>query len=262
MTRAYPVLTLATLLLCACGGSALALDDNEGVSSDISSRDIAIQSNFTGARIVVFGAVENSKQDAPEAGVYDVAVVIRGPDKTFVTRRKERILGIWINRATATFENIPGFYAILSTRPLEEIAKPSTLKGLGIGFESLDLVPRGHDELRPEDREFRDALIRVKKREGLYLEASVGVAFISPSLFRATLDLPASVPVGEYAADVFLFRDGKLLGLNRSKLRIHKVGFERFVYALAFDQPLAYGLIAVIAAVAAGLIASAVFRRD
>ncbi len=269
MTSSHRFIPLA-LVLCTClAGSAMAQDKPaaessvpEAISSDLSSRDIAIQSNFTGARLVVFGTVEHSKQDASESGIYDIAVVVRGPDKTLVTRRKERTFGIWINRTTATFNNIPGFYGVLSTRPLDEIAKPTTLNGLGIGFESLNLIPAGETEKLPEHKEFRDALVRVKKREGVYLEENVGVAFISPSLFRATLDLPASVPVGDYKTTVYLFRDGKLLGLNSSELRIHKVGFERFVYALAFDQPLIYGILAVLAAVASGLIASMIFKKD
>lgn len=259
-----------SLVLCACvAGPAMAQDKpvadtspQEAISSDLSSRNISIQSNFTGARLVVFGTVEHSKQDASESGIYDIAVVVRGPDKTFVTRRKERTFGIWINRTTATFNNIPGFYGVLSTRPLDEIAKPSTLNGLGIGFDSLDLIPVGETKKLPEHKEFRDALVRVKKREGVYFEQGVGVVFISPSLFRATFDLPAGVPVGDYKTTVHLFRDGKLLGLNSSELRIQKVGFERFVYALAFDQPLIYGILAVLAAIASGLIASMVFRKD
>lgn len=258
-TRLLALFGLVLLTVASAGAQDL---PPEGISSDLSSRDIAIQSDFTGARLVIFGTVENSRQPASESGVYDVAVVVKGPDATLVTRRKERTLGIWINRETATFENIPGFYAVFSTRPLDEIAKATTLSGLGIGFDSLNLIPKGEKEKRPEHKEFRDALVRVKKREGLYIEEGVGVTFISPSLFRATLDMPASVPVGEFKTTVYLFRDGKLLGLNSSDLNIHKVGFERWVYSLAFDYPLLYGILAVLAAVASGLIASAVFRKD
>ena len=87
------------------------------------------------------------------------------------------------------------------------------------------------------------------------------VGFIGRSLFRGSIDLPVNVPIGRYATQVYLFRDGKLLSQSQSSLQVHKVGFERVVYMLAFRYPLAYGLLAVLMAVAAGLLAYSAFRR-
>ena len=70
-----------------------------------------------------------------------------------------------------------------------------------------------------------------------------------------------NVPIGRYTTQVFLFRDGKLLSQSQSSLQVHKVGFERVVYMLAFSYPLAYGLLAVLMATSAGLLAYAAFRR-
>lgn len=237
----------------------------EALEADISAREVAIKASFTGARIVVFGTIENSQQTGPESGLYDIAVVIRGPEERMVARRKARVAGIWVNRDSIPFDKVPGFYAVLTTRPLEEVARPEILRTLGIGYRSLPFIPKdaaarddGSDPARP----FQDAVIRLMQQDNLYLKDEYGVVFIGRSLFRATLDLPANVPVGDFAADVFLFRDGKLLSQNRSKLNIHKEGFERIVYRAAFDYPLVYGIIAVILAVAAGLLASAVFRNS
>jgi uncharacterized protein (TIGR02186 family) len=104
--------------------------------------------------------------------------------------------------------------------------------------------------------------VRIKQREGLYIYNPEGVVFVGRNLFRATVDLPANVPVGKYATDVYLLREGDVLSHNRSQLTIDKQGFERFVFSAAFDYPLLYGIIAVIIAVCAGLLASALTRRD
>lgn len=235
------------------------LQAQESVETDISSRKIAIESNFTGASIVVFGSISNSRQDRPDAGLYDLAVVVRGPEKPVVVRRKSRILGIWINDVSRPYQNIPGFYAVLSTRPLNEIADKDVLNKYGIGFPSLVLERTEAGEVSDP---FRDAVIRIRANEGLFLRDEKGVKFIGKSLFRATVDLPATVPVGEYWADVFVFSNGKLLSNNSTTLQIDKQGFERLVYEMAFTQPLLYGLVAVAAAIIAGLLASAVFRKD
>lgn len=244
--------------------SALAAP-TEQIESDISSRNIAIESNFTGHRIVIFGTIENSKQSDFEPGLYDVVVVIRGPRERVVVRRKTRIAGIWVNRNSQTFANAPGYYAILTGREIETIAKPAILDAFGLGFPYIPFRPIGYDlpaKVTGELAEFREAVIRLKQREGLYVYDPEGVVFVGRNLFRATVDLPANVPVGRYATDVYLLREGEVLSHNRSQLKISKEGFERFVYSAAFDYPLLYGIVAVIIAMMAGLLASAMTRRD
>jgi len=235
----------------------------EDIQSDLSARDIKIESNFTGAEIVVFGTVENGRTSRA-AGTYDVVVVIQGPDEAIVSRRKERTLGLWMNRESQTFDQVPGFYAVLSNRPLNEIAKPETLERHDIGFDSMLQSPATTPASVPagDVRAFRDAVIRIMQDEGLYVVDGRGVTFISKSLFRATINLPADVPDGGYLANVYLFRDGKLLSLNQSQLSITKAGFERLIYSTAFDYPLLYGILAVLVAVVVGLFVSTVLRRE
>lgn len=262
--RAY----LTALRLIALSWIALvtpAAASEEQIESDISSRDIAIESNFTGRQIVVFGTIENSQQSEFEPGLYDLVVVIRGPRETIVARRKSRIAGIWINRDSQTFATVPGFYAVLSDRPLRDIANEAVLKAFELGFENLDLRLLDSAETKPGDAElaaYRAAIIRIKQSEGLYYYNPKGVTFVGRNLFRATIDLPSNVPVGLYASDVYLLREKEVLSHNRSQLKIGKQGFERFVFSAAFDYPVLYGIIAVIIAIAAGLLASALSRRD
>lgn len=252
-------LLIAIAVFWSADTAAVAQKSDEAVETDISSREIKIESNFTGASIVVFGSIVNSRQKSPEDGYYDLAVVVRGPEKPILTRRKSRVFGIWINTLSRPYQNVPGYYAILSTRPLDDVAKPEILKKYGIGFDGL-LVER--DETGDIEDPFRDAIIRINQKEGLYRKNEFGAAFIGKSLFRATATLPANVPVGEYWADVFVFSNGTLLSHSSSSLNIHKEGFERVVYNMAFDNPLLYGIVAVVAAVLAGLLASAAFRKD
>lgn len=256
---------LASLWLLFTGSLAIAAPDTEEIESDISSRDIAIESNFTGQQIVIFGTIEHSKQSASEPGLYDVVVAIRGPKESIVARRKSQVAGIWINRDSYTFANAPGFYAVLSTRLLGDVANETVRNAYGLGFQSLDLRPIDTSKATPGDleiTEFRKAVVRIKQKEGLYHYNPQGVIFVGRNLFRATIDLPSNVPVGTYASDVYLVRENKVLSHNRSQLTIDKQGFERFVFSAAFEYPLLYGIIAVIIAVSAGLLASALTRRD
>jgi uncharacterized protein (TIGR02186 family) len=230
----------------------------ERVRSDVSTREVEIQSNFTGIEIVVFGAIDNARTspDAP----YDVIAVIRGPTENFVVRRKQRLAGVWLNGRSKTFYDVPSFYAVLSTRPLRAIATETVLKSLNIGYEGLDLDRgKGGSE---SDELFSQALIRLKQGRHLFQDDDDGITFVGQSLFRGTVDLPVNVPIGLYTTQVYLFRSGKLLSEDDNTLQVQKVGFERLVYSLAYRHRILYGLAAVILALVMGLLAWALFRRE
>jgi uncharacterized protein (TIGR02186 family) len=253
---------LAAALPLALGLPAVAAEEPrpEQVQSDISMREISIQSNFTGVEIVLFGSIDFTKAPSPDEGAYDVIMVIRGPDRPLVVRRKERIAGLWMNGASKSFPSVPGFYAVLASRPFRAIASEETLKPLGIGFANLDFGKTTEGEAA--DDGFRASLIRLQQERRLFQESDDAISFIGRSLFRSSVDLPVNVPIGRYTTQVFLFRDGKLLSQSQSSLHVHKVGFERVVYMLAYRYPLTYGLLAVLIAMSAGLLGWTAFRRE
>ena len=248
-------------LLLSVGLTAAAEEQRpEVVQSDISMREISIQSNFTGVEIVLFGSIDFSKAPAPDEKPYDVIMVVRGPDRPLVVRRKERIAGLWMNGDSKTFSAVPDFYAVLASRPFRAIASEETLKPLGIGFANLDYGKTVEGD--NTDDGFRANLIRLQQERRLFQESDDAIGFIGRSLFRGSVDLPVNVPIGRYTTQVFLFRDGKLLSQSQSSLQVHKVGLERVVYMLAYRYPLTYGLLAVLIAMSAGLLAWTAFRRE
>lgn len=239
-------------------------EQRESIEADVSTRSVAVTSAFTGIEVVVFGTVNNSRQESAEHGLYDVVVIVEGAPAPLVARRKSKIAGIWINTRSVRFASLPTFYGIVSTRPVEEIASPEVLAAHQIGLEHVRLTPAGHRAgIPPEElADFKAAVLRLKQRERLYVRDEYGVIFIGRSLFRSSIDLPANVPVGQLTARVYLFRDGQLLSAYTARFNMAREGIERILYDLAYRAPLAYGVFAVLVAVAAGLIASAVFRRS
>ncbi len=233
------------------------------VVADLSTHTVAIKADFAGTRVMLFGALVGSREESKTRP--DLIVVVRGPSRVFKMHRKRRVGPIWINSDERIFRAAPGYYALLSSRPLAEIAPADKLQKRGIGFGALKahLLATGEGfKSLEETNEYADALVRLLRRKGLYRTNDEGVRFTGRYLFRATFDLPANVPLGEYEADVYLWRDGRLLGKFSSALEIEKRGFERFVYEVAHKRPLFYGVAAVIIAIAAGFAAAAVFRKD
>ena len=181
-----------------------------------------------------------------------------------MARRKNNVAGLWLNTSSATFDLVPSYYAIASTRPIDEITTEEFRATHGIGFQHLrfDAGLRPGQALSTEDlKDFREAIVRLKQKQGLYVQDHLRVAFIGRSLFRATIELPANVTVGPFETRVYLFREEKLL----SQYTIASTSSARASSSTCTPSrsaiPRFYGFMTVAVAVAAGLIASTVFRR-
>ena len=174
------------------------------------------------------------------------------------------MLGIWANAASRTFVNVPSYLHVLANRPFDQIANTDTLRRLQIGLDYFQLPqqigPDVADTVR--DDPFRVNFIRLKTEHQLYGQRPNGVTFLTPTLFRAEIRLPAEAPFGNYDADVKLFAGGNMIVRVNSAFEVVKVGFEQFVASAARDYGLLYGIATVMMALATGWFASVVFRRD
>lgn len=236
--------------------------------TDLSEHQVRIRSNFTGTQILLFGAIEVNTANERSLD-HDVVVVVTGPSRAVTVRRKDRVAGIWINTESITFPNVPGYYAVASSRPLEVTAEVPVLQREQIGIDNVNFgtpLVQGIDGSRQilsvdDEKNFIKALVRNKRREKLYSSDPGGIIFLGQTLFRATVEIPANVPVGLYTATVFLIADGQVVDAISSPLYIDKSGLERFLYRFAHNDALLYGIIAVFGAALAGWLGSAVLRQ-
>lgn len=252
--RPWPLaLAVCGLLLLWPPSLLRAQEESERLAADISDHLIAITTAFVGTTVVLFGITTAGN---------DVAVTVIGPRPDEVVRRKSRVAGIWMNTDELTFRNVPAFYAVASNRPLDQIATADVRARHELGLEYLRLDPvdaQGRDI--GEITAFRDALIRNKQRQGLYVAEAGVVRFISPQLFRASIAFPANVAPGIYQVQVYELQDGQVSDAQRSTLVISKVGLEADLFDFAQHQPALYGLLAIVLAVVSGWLAGVIFRR-
>ncbi len=223
----------------------------EGVVADLTSHLIAITTGFTGASVVLFGAT-----DSPG----DVVVAVRGPEREMTVRRKSRVAGIWINTQEVTFANVPSFYAMAASRPIDEILSPPAAALYRLGVANLKLEAQTPAPSVVVDM-FRTALERTQRQAGLFVERRGKVDFLGERLFRTTIAFPANVPTGTYLVEVFLVRDKDVVSGQTTPLVVSKVGVDAAVSEFSSRQPGFYGVIAVLTAVMAGWLASLPFRR-
>jgi uncharacterized protein (TIGR02186 family) len=229
----------------------------------VSNHRVTVTPNYSGEELVLFGSVEKDANTPPNRN-YDLVVTVFGPRADMVTRRKERKFGIWINTDSRQFLQVPTYLAIFSNRPIDAIASPEVQRRQQLGMNNVVLTQRvGTDyaDVVPTDP-FRTAFIRLRSQHGLYRESSSAVTFLTPTLFRSGIPLPAEVPIGTYTVDIKLFADGQLVTRAETAFEIVKVGFEQFVANTARQNGFAYGLATVAMALMTGWMASIVFRKD
>lgn len=264
MTRRHLARTALVACLLFASGNGRAEDAPAGPETfeiGLSSDSISVGTNFGGARLVVFGALDNADTRVLRQGRYDIVVVLEGPKSSVVVREKNRVFGIWINRRAEPFRDVPISYALTATRPLRDIAPTTLLRQLSLGADNLSFgQPAGTDDANRAAS--ARALLRLKNANGLYTESVGAVEFVSPTLFRATLALPADLPVGRHVAKAFLFRQGIYLREREEDLWVLKTGFENRISNLAVRHGLFYGFAAVALAVLTGWFGRIAFKRD
>jgi len=229
----------------------------------VSNHRVTITPNYAGEELVLFGSVERDDVAAPPAP-YDLVVTVSGPPADFVTRRKEREFGIWANADSRQFLQVPSYLAIFANRPFDAITSDDQQRRLKLGLDHIVLTQRvGTDyaDVVATDP-FRRAFIRLRTEHGLYRQNTAAVTLLTPTLFRATIPLPAEVPTGDYDVDIKLLSRGAFVASASTTFEVVKVGFEQFVATSARQRALLYGLTIVAMALTTGWLASVVFRRD
>ncbi len=235
----------------------------EAFEIGLSTEEIVIASDFSGARLVIFGVLDNADARVLRQGGYDIVVALEGPVMPIVVREKERTLGLWINRGSQRFDTVPASYSLAATRRLADIAAPALLSQLSVGVDSLQMSRRAAGRSATPNRdEYATAVRRIRTSRGLFRESFGTVEFVSATLFRAELQLPAALPVGRHVARAFLFRQGVFLRERTDTLWVVKSGFETSVSDLARTQGTLFGVGAVALAIVTGWLGRVMFRRD
>lgn len=234
----------------------------ERLTVSLSTHRVQIESNYTGAQLVVFGVIERDGQSVGRPGGFDVVVTVRGPRETLTVRRKESVGPVWINRAQRKFATVPAVLAVFASRALDDVAGLAIRRRLRLGLEGIVSAPDFTAEIGEADDPFRQALVRLKRRDGLWSEDGRGVTFVTADVFRVPLPLPGIAPPGNYDIELVVLSQGVPVGRAESGFEVVKVGFEEQVTTASRDRALPYGLGIAGLSLMFGWLASVIFRRD
>ena len=244
--------------LALCLMLALPAAAQEVIVAGLSQNRVSITADFDGSEILIYGAVKR-EAPPPEGGPIEVIVTVEGPSTPVAVRRKARVAGIWVNTASVRIDSAPSFYAVASTGPLRHILSDTDNLRHGITIERV-IRAIGISAEADRSGEFVEALMRVRTEEGRYRTLEGKVELTEDTLFRTDIVLPSNLTEGEYKVRLFLLRDKRVIASQERVIGVRKEGLERFLFNLAQERPLIYGLLSLVLAAVAGWGASAAFR--
>lgn len=254
MRRFLPLVLLLALSPAAMAQEGLPVVPyaNSGIIADVSQRNIAVTTGFSGATTTLFGAL-------PEEG--DVIVVVSGPLDKVVVRRKERFFGVWLNRNSVTFDRVPGFYWVGGSRRLPDIVNEDWMKANRVGTEHQRFTISDYTSFSAINQ-FRDELIHLRQQGGLYSVTPSEVVIMGGRLYRADVHIPAYAPTGNYTVTTYLFRRGEVLDVQQTPLSLRKEGAMDDLSHIAQSNSLIYAMLAVSMALLTGWSSAVLMRRS
>ncbi|MBT4922152.1 MAG: TIGR02186 family protein [Rickettsiales bacterium] len=242
---------LSNLIIISClliSNSAIA---NQAVFTALSDDTININANFKGKNILLFGAKN-------EPG--EIFIIVRGPEKSFITRKKEQIFGLWVARKYVEFRNLPNFYQIKSNSTIESIGNDNLLKNLEIGLQNLSYNYGGTASI-DQTQDYRTALMESQYRNNLFTQDIGPITYLNNTFFKTEIFFPKTIHEGLYTIETYLIDQEDIKALQVHRVNARKVGFESFIHNLAHENEIIYGLLSVFLALFFGWFASHIFWK-
>jgi uncharacterized protein (TIGR02186 family) len=256
------ILCLACCLICFWGASALAVspEAQPKVITSASKNVVEIGLSYSGDKIFFFGV-------NPVPGSDVVVKLTAEKEEAVKLSVKGKVGPLWMTVKQYEVTGAPFIYKIHATKPLNQIISKETAQNLGLGYDAvrgqikMELI-RG--EAAPEDAGIVwQGLLKIKERATLYnvVEDPARLEVSEGKLFKHYFRFPPAATEGRYKVESFCFQQGELVGYGKDIIEIKKVGIENWLTQTSKNQPVFFGIMAVLIAVGAGLLVGVIFGK-
>lgn len=233
-----------------------------------SSGEIHIHpSSFARTLLVKETNILTFRGPAPEGSQIVIKVV--GPDRDFRLNKAGKVFGfLWAPVSHGSVHSLPGVYALLSSTKVAAALSPEERQAASLFPDFLELrrlgkisfqEKRGRDEEEALAQDFLRGLIRLLQEKGLYRQDE-GAVRIAGGEFQSRLLLPAEAPLGEYRVSAYTLKEGKARLMGGGSFTVGTEGAAAWLTRQAHDNPIFYGIIAVLIALGAGAFVGLIFQ--
>jgi uncharacterized protein (TIGR02186 family) len=256
------ILCLACCLVCFWGASAQAINPEAQpkVITSASKNVVEIGLSYSGDKIFFFGV-------NPVPGSDVVVKLTAEKEEAIKLSVKGRVGPLWMTVKQYEVTNAPFIYKIHTSKPLDQIISPETAQKFVLGYPAVRSQIKLHlirGEAAPEDEGIVwKGLVKIKERANLYniVEDPARLEISEGKLFKHYFRFPPAATEGRYLVESFSFLKGELVGYGKDVIEIKKVGLEHWLTQTSQNQPVFYGIMAVLIAVGAGLLVGVLFGK-
>jgi len=221
---------------------------------ELSDNEIEIQTNFNGKEVIIFGLTDSE---------LDTILTIKGPSKNTKVHKKERIFGLWFNTKRIIYKDLPSIFFIATSSPINEILNIETIIKNDLYFDQMliNLITQRNFNFNENNKSdtWNNNLIKIKKDTDFYKEYKINI--VDNKLFKTTVFFPANTIPGTYSINIYQIKNKIIVSKKNKKIVIKKIGINNKIFNLAHEHPAIYGMLSILFAVFAGLLAATAFRR-
>ena len=246
------VFGLLTVMLASLAWLGSAGAEEQPLIMELASNNIKISTFYNGTTLDVKGSLPADM---------DVVIQVSGPKKDVHLKEKGKVAGfLWMNKNDVALENTPAVYMVYTpVGPRENFIGPE----LGVGYKALvkDI------DIEPEsaDKEFIfGEYVKLMEKAGVYAinEGTVkyGETTNGTKTFSATLTIPSMMSAGDYTVEALAVKNGMAFNKTKQNITLELSGLPATISKMAYGSPLMFGIMAVVIAVATGLIIGFIFK--
>jgi len=180
---------------------------------------------------------------------------------------KGRVGPFWMTVKQYDVSGVPFMYKIHSTKPIKDIVSEETARELELGYPSIRgklklHLARGTAAPDDEEKVFK-GLLKIKEEANLYniVQDPKRLEIAEGKLFKHYFRFPPAATEGRYLVESFCFINGELTAYGKDVVEIKKVGLEYWMTSTSQNQPVFFGILAVVIAMGAGLLVGIIFRK-
>jgi len=248
-------LSLALLALLATGtasaeeGADIPCGSPEAIQLRVEPQTIPVGLFYGGSELRVTADVPSGSQ---------VAVVVRGKSEHLALKKKGKVWGVlWMNVGDLEYDSVPGVYLLATSAPVRELADTSVLARHEIGYDALSSSAGGDASMFGE-------VVKLMENDGLFWRSESGASLTASgeaSHLEAVFPVRSRVPASRYDVRVIAFNRQGASCLASTTVTLEQVGAAKSLRTLAIEHGLAYGIIAVVVALLAGLATGLIFGK-
>jgi len=261
MKRLFALLVVFLLAASSWGAAVAAtLEGQEKVVTAASKNVIDIGLSYHGDQIHFFGV-------SPVKNCDLIIKLTAEKSEEVKLSVKGRVGPFWMAVKQYDVTDAPFMYKVHSTKPIDQIISPETAQQLDLGYGAVQKKMKLHlarGEAAPEDAELVfKGLVKIKEEANLYNIVSdpKRLEIAEGRLYKHYFRFPPAATEGRYVVESFAFVQGQLVGYGKDIIQIKKVGLEHWLTDISQNQPVFFGIMAVVIALGAGLLVGMIFKK-